>query len=320
MEVRTQAGRWTVALLAAWAVAGATAAEVAPPAQIAVSPSRFELELGAARATESLRLVNFSDRPVEVKVSVATWELDERNRVVLVEPDEQSLDQWLVINPLRFTVEARGSQTVRFSVRPRVEPEPGEHRAMIYLEEVLPPDSNAAMRVRFKVGVAIYAQAGETLREGQLKSLTVREEQGRHRALFEIASEGSAHVRMVGQYALWRAEDYPGVAETGLLEGLGEREFVAPEPILLASLLPSTPVLPGTERSVALDFARGLPAGDYVLDVNGDLGGRPLDEAVTFSVAERVPAEPALGLGPETGPAAGAALYPILAAAEIGKH
>jgi hypothetical protein len=321
MAVRTQAGRWTVALVSACLLVGVAAAEIAPPAQIAVSPSRFELQIGAERHTESLRLVNFSNREVEVKVTVATWKLDERNRVVLVEPDEQSLDQWLVINPLRFKVGPRDSQTVRFSIRPRVEPEPGEHRAMIYLEEVLPPDPNATMRVRFKVGVAVYGHAGEILRLGELKDLSVVEEQGRHRARFDIASEGSAHVRMSGQFALWRAGDFPGVAETALLEDLGQKDFVVPEPILIASRLPSTPVLPGTERTVVLDFARGLPPGDYVLDVNGDLGGEPLDEAVTFTVAEKLPPEPEEDPGPAASPApaAGAETFPVLARAATGE-
>ena len=113
-------------------VASVITAGAVPPAQIAVSPSRFEIEIGPSPTTEALRVFNFSDRPVDVQASVAHWELDRNSRVVIVEPTEQSLDQWIVMNPLRFTIPAGGSQTMRFSIRPKTAPDPGEHRAMIY--------------------------------------------------------------------------------------------------------------------------------------------------------------------------------------------
>ena len=97
------------------ATLGATGVqEPIPPARVAVSPSKFEIEIGAKPTTQALRLFNLGDERVEVQVTVATWELDEANRVQVVEPTEQSLDQWIVINPLRFEIPAHESQTVRF--------------------------------------------------------------------------------------------------------------------------------------------------------------------------------------------------------------
>jgi len=84
-----------VTLVGAFVVAGA--AEVTPPAQIAVSPSRFEVEIGSKPTTEAVDVMNLGDEPVSIAVSVVTWDLDEGNQVRIVEPTEQTLDQWMVI-------------------------------------------------------------------------------------------------------------------------------------------------------------------------------------------------------------------------------
>ena len=108
------------------AMAGVSAGELEPPAQIAVSPSRFEVEIGPKPTTEAVTVMNLGKDPVTIMVTVASWDLDELNKVRILEPDEQSLDQWMVINPLRFTVPSGKSQTVRFSIRPKIRPLPGE--------------------------------------------------------------------------------------------------------------------------------------------------------------------------------------------------
>jgi len=249
-----------------------------PPAQIGVSPARIELEVGSQPTTESLSVVNFGDAPVEVQASVLHWDLDERNEVRTIAPTEQSLDQWIVINPLRFTVPAGGSQTVRFSVRPRVAPEPGEHRAMIYFTQQLEPDGERQIRVRFRVGVAVYGQVGEVRRNGTLHAVKVIDGTNPPEARFDLSSDGSANVRMLGRYAVWRAEDYPGVQPALPTDEL-------PVGALLGGALPSRPVLPGTRREIILQTTGSLEPGRYVLDLRGTLGESPVDRAVPFTVA-----------------------------------
>ena len=147
-----------------------------PPPQVGISPTRFELEIGARPTLESFRVVNLGDDPLEIQISVAHWEMDENNQVTVVAPTEQSLDQWMVINPLRFTLPPRQTQAVRFSIRPRVEPEPGEHRAMIYLQQILPEGGGTpGIRFRFQYGVTVYGYAGEVRRLGKLHAVRPRE-------------------------------------------------------------------------------------------------------------------------------------------------
>jgi P pilus assembly chaperone PapD len=274
-----------VLLLAAWTSPTWLGASVEPPAQVAVSPSRVELQIGTKPTTESLTLFNYSDQSVQIGVSVAHWDLDEQNNVRIIEPHEQSLDQWLVVNPLRFRVAPKSSQTVRFSIRPRVRPEPGEHRAMIYFDQILPGESTANLRVRFRMGVAIYAHAGEVVRSGRLNSVQVVSGTNPISAKFDISSEGTSHVRLTGQYAIWPARRYPGFENTSAIEALGRPEAMVPPEILVAGLLPARPVLPGTRREVLLLTPSELPPGSYVLDLNGEMPGEEsVDRGIPFTV------------------------------------
>jgi hypothetical protein len=256
-----------------------------PPPMIAVSPSRFELKIGSTPSVESLRVFNFGKEPVEVNVSLATWDLDEQNKVRLVDPNEQSLDQWIVINPLHFSIEPGKSQSVRFSVRPRVRPEPGEHRAMIYFDQAIPEESVAQMRVKFRVGVAIYGTVGEVNRIGELHSVELTQGSNPVQAGLQISSRGTAHVRLVGHYAVWPAERYPGLASEDRILDLDIPDAVLPDAVVDAAGLPGIPVLPGNCRHIWFQAAKPLPAGDYILDLDFDLGENTYDRALPFTVS-----------------------------------
>jgi len=55
------------------------------------------------------------------------------------------------------------------------------------------------------------------------------------------------------------------------------------------------PVLPGSRRQLVLQEQLTLAPGDYVLDINGDLSGTPVDLAAPFTVAEPATASPEVG-------------------------
>ncbi len=278
--------------VAGLAVQGSAQEPASAPPQVGISPTRFELTIGARPTVESFRVINFGEEPLEIQVSVAHWRMDERNQVQVVAPTEQSLDQWMVINPLRFNIPPGGTQAVRFSVRPRVEPEDGEHRAMIYLNQVLPEGGDGAkgIRFRFQYGVTVYGYAGEVRRAGELHAVTAVPGTGPVRFDFDLSSTGNAHVRMEGQYAIWPAEAYPGAEHTELVTGKDARP---PAAVIHAGDLPALPVLAGTRRTMPLQPKLELPPGSYVLDLNGTLHDEVLDLAVPFTVppGEREPSE-----------------------------
>lgn len=258
---------------------------------IAVSPPYLEFEVGKQARTQSLNLINFSDKPVKVRVSIYNWTLDEANKVKLLPPTEQSLDQWVILNPLEFTIPGKGQQTVRLGVRPRVQPQAGEHRAIIYFDTAPAEAPTGAILVKGRLGVAAYGSVGSISRVGVLNGVTVAPNQKAPQAVFDITSTGTNHVRMSGQYAIWPAAQFPGAQLTKEIPNLNQLpktlkkgESATPSSILEAGFLPSLPVLPQARRQLPLQFQTRLPPGKYVLDINGKLGDVALDQAIPFVI------------------------------------
>ncbi len=252
-------------------------------AQVGISPNIHDFPLDGK--TRAFRLFNLDDTDKRVRVSVVNFDLDEANSVRVLPPEEQSLDQWLVINPLDFTVKAKSSQAVRFAVRAGVELAAGEHRAMIYFDEVPgeaepEPGAHVTMRGRFRIGAAVYAQVGPVTREGTLG----RPHAGANGFAIDVASTGSANVRFNAQYAVWRADAWPGAVKTERMPEWDRPDTALPAEVLRAGSLPSHAVLPATRRRVQATFAEPLPAGRYVLDLNGSYGATAIDEGVAFEI------------------------------------
>ena len=258
------------------------------PITIGASPSKFDLEIGAKPVNDALRVFNFGSEPARIDVTVSPWTLDEASEIQLLPPEEQSLDQWMIINPVSFEVAPGSFQTIRFSIRPKVEPTPGEHRAMIFMTQqpAEAPPGRATVRVVGRLGVAVYGYVGEVRRTGRIHEVRVEADSERPHAAFDISSIGTAHVRMKGYYTVWPADLYPGADATGPIEAQGPNPPVTPEGAILLGQLPLTPILPDTRRSLPVQLNPDLPPGNYVLDVQGQLGGQPLDLGVPFSVSE----------------------------------
>jgi len=270
-----------VAAIAAIALPGRAAAQTA---SIGISPLRIEMALGTRPVAEAIQIMNLGTAPIELSVSVSNWILDEANQVKAIEPTEQSLDQWIAISPLRLSLPPGRLQTVRFTVRPKVKPEPGEHRAMIFFDEV--PEAEPAVqttRVVGRVGVAVYAHVGEVTRRAVLNCLEVVTAKRAAAAVFDISSEGSAHARMSGRYVVWPTGRFPGASASAAPQPVGGNSVV-PEGAIEAAELPPTPVLPGFRRRIVMRLARELEPGDYVVDIEGQLGEQPLRLAYPFVV------------------------------------
>ena len=256
---------------------------------IGASPSRFEVEVGNRPVNEALKIFNYGRETARIQVSVNSWTLDERNEVQVTAPTEQSLDQWMIVSPMAFEVAPGSFQTVRFSIRPRVEPAPGEHRAMIYLQQQPTRDvvDGKTIDVIGRVGVAVYAYVGDVERVGQLHDVQVQPDGELQLASFDISSIGSAHVRMSGQYTIWPADLYTvDEGEESGDESATGNDLVLPEGALSVGWLPPSPVLPDARRRLPMRFGQDLPAGDYVLDVRGDLAGAPLRMGIPFSISD----------------------------------
>ena len=255
---------------------------------IGVSPPRFELKLDEKRpTTEVFRVINVGSKPATFKIYVQDWIFNEKNEIKPAPPSEQSLGKWIVVNPGQFTLPAGKSQTVRFSIRPRVKPQAGEHRTLIYVEEL--PDkatdkADTPVKVVGRYGVGVYAYVGEIKRIGLVNSIQVDTKNAPVKATFDISSQGTAYVRMSGQYAIWQATKYPGANNTKQISDTAKAKTKLPDGMVAAGILPSSPVLPATRRQLILNISQQLAPGNYVLDLNGDLSGLAIDKGINFTV------------------------------------
>src|SRR5688500_10946305 len=160
-------------LILMYGLAGLAMSAATAHAQIGISPIIHETRLDEPEEVMAFRLTNFEDKPRHVVVSVANWTLDAQGGVPALPSDEASLDRWGIVSPLQFELGGRSVQTIRVAIRPAVALAPGEHRAMVYFHEVLPPRAagETGIRGRFRVGAAIYAYQGEPRRRGHIGEL-----------------------------------------------------------------------------------------------------------------------------------------------------
>ncbi len=250
--------------------------------QVAISPQMLDVPVD--NRTHAFKLYNLSAEPKKVRVSLTNFDLDDNNTVREQASGEQSLDTWLVVSPLEFTVKPNGYQTVRLSIRPAVELAPGEHRAMVWFDEQPTPkasDKTPTLRVRFRIGAAVYGQVGKTERRGALRKVLV---DGSGFAI-ALANTGNANTRLDGRYHVHTKSEY---------KAKRAKPAAAPKPEDAATAgaapaetrLPTTPVLPGALRVVRHKFASPLAPGAYVLELEGTFGETPVGGTWEFEVAK----------------------------------
>lgn len=267
-----------------WLLAALLLLTAGAHAQVGLSPQILDISLDAP-TSQAFRMFNYTADDKVVKVTVVNWTMDADGKVTTIPTTEQSLDGWLVINPLEFTVKAGQNQVVRIAARPAVKLTPGEHRAMVYFEEqpqAKAPGAATTLRTVFRFGAAVYGHVGPIERKGELTELKARAEAGE----LTLRNDGNATSRCSGTFAIWRKADFPGDATTSAIPKAGTEEAQLPPGVVAAGRLPTDAVLPAATRRVMFDYAlkSPLPPGDYVLDLNGTFGDSPLDRSQTFRV------------------------------------
>ncbi|AOE49085.1 fimbrial biogenesis chaperone [Kangiella sediminilitoris] len=249
--------------------------------QLAISPSRIEISPDEGKSTKSVTVLNLGNTPMRVQVSVQNWDFDHNNNYRPLPPNEQSLDQWLIINPVQLEVPPKGQQTVRMAVRPRAKPEDGEHRAMVFFKQLNGGDEKG-VNVRFNVGVPIYAFFGDVKREASLHHVNFNPKSSILE--FDITNTGNAYVRPEGYYML--VDGATKESNEGLLSRLsaksGEVEGVRP---LATGKIASKPVFAGERRQLQVSIStEGELPDNYKLVVKADIAGELYEKV--YSIAK----------------------------------
>lgn len=252
------------------------AAEVLQP-QFGVQPSTFMLDIGDKPVNESLTVFSMKKRPISMRVEVYAWTLDDQGALKLVPSSPKTLDQWLVINPLRFTISPSGSQVIRFSVRPRLKPEPGEYRAIIYLVEE--PDSQADKDspVQFvgKFGVGVYGYVQPVVHAPKLLDLSYKRAESV--ISLHLRNAGNVHARFRGRYIAWEKASFPGLDTARKLSDIIE-PGKEPKGYLGSGAFPGDPVLGGTDRQYKVKVTIPKDSVPYVVVVLGELDEKPVEK------------------------------------------
>ncbi len=252
--------------------------------QVAIAPMRFEVELGNRPVTRALKVINQSNEEMKVAIRVANFDLDSDNKVREIRPKANSLDQWIIIRPLKLTLKPGQTRTVRFAIRPHTRPRAGEHRAIIFIErDGAGKKQKGKLNVGFRFGVVVYAQVGKPVRTARLHGL----KSGAGGLSLDVESTGTAHARLIGSYGIWPAAKFPGkvIAQASLAhsEFLKKRDHM-PNGAVRAALLPDLPVLPGARRTIKARFAESLPPGSYEALISGRVGTRNISRLVSLNV------------------------------------
>jgi P pilus assembly chaperone PapD len=245
-----------------WLTAGQISAQAdgaeTLPGAIAISPQNHFIALDEGPQTHAYRLQNLGNLPIRVRVRVAGFELGEDFSMRLLERDPWGLAEQTIVNPVELEIPPGESRALRFSIRPRVMPPPGEYRLALVVDQV--PESTSdpepsegmhglVIRMQFRLLSAIYATVGSPVRRGSLLEAALVPEGLRTL----IRNEGEAHIRPRGKFLL-EALDGSGRRFEGTLSGL--------------------PILAGETRWVPHPLAEQerLESGRYRLRIEGTLG------------------------------------------------
>ena len=247
-----------VCLLPVWASAQVS---------VEVSPLRVELTGAPGEShTQAITLTNQGTAPVRIRARVDDWFLskDGTPQFGPAPPGTwSSAAGWVRLAPPEQVVEPGRQGVVRFTLTVPAGTEPAGYRAAVMFEFADPAADPAArgrqVTFRSRVATVVYVTLGQPPIAVDLTNLAVRAEDGKPpQVIATLNNTGRVHVRTKGLLTIF---DQAGT-------------------IVRQVDLPSAPVLPESERDVAIptggETDPPLAPGTYRVEVKIDVGLRAL--------------------------------------------
>ena len=235
------------------------------PAKAGISPNRFEITYDGKSKTHAITFINYSNRNISARLSLANWTLD-NGEIVEIAPTPQSLDQWILITPLNFKVPPKETQTIRFAIRPKSKPKAGEHRAMIWIDEVLDSSRpSKGMTAQFRFGIAVYLNVAPVDVKGKLQKIIVNSDTKDLQVALSYTNSGNVHDRLNGTVSLWKVNTTLSKKQKSdiLTQGIKSKE------LLSKVAIPSRPILAKLKPTMVVSLPKPKYKGRYLLVVNG---------------------------------------------------
>ena len=236
-----------------------------PSAQVSISPSRFEITYDGKSKTHAITFINYSNRHISARLSLANWTLDNQ-KMIEIAPTPQSLDQWMLITPLNFTVPPNETQTIRFAIRPRSKPSAGEHRAIIWIDEVLDSSHpSKGMTAKFRLGIPVYLNVPPVYAKGKLQKVTTRSDTKDLQVSLKYTNNGNVHDRLTGTVSLWKANTT--LSKKQKIDILSQD--TESNALLSKVTIPARPILAKLKQTMIISLPKPKKKGRYLLVING---------------------------------------------------
>lgn len=221
-------------------VAYSTSAVYAAPFEVAVAPSRFELNAdNTGRVGQSLQIQNLGKQNVNLKIRTLDWALSEKGEITYYdELRPNSCRPWVTLERNSLSLPAQGKRAMRFQVNAPANTTLTECRFMIAVEGLDPAHNsvldtnsgaNLSIPVSGRIAVAVYIALNNAQPQLSLKQLTVQNARGGRVPFVTVQNTGKAHGRLEGSI---NATDAKGQAYELTVD--------------------NSPVLPGQTRQLAL--------------------------------------------------------------------
>lgn len=238
-------------------------APAAAQMSVEVSPLRVELQAApGATTTQAITITNAGKDPIRVRAIVTDWDLSRDGAPQfegVPEGGRYSATAWIRVAPPEQVIDAGKDATVRFSLAVPQGVDAAGYRTGV-LFEFGPASGDPVARARevqFKSRIAtlIYVNIGQPAAAMELTDLTHRVAGGETRIIAVLKNSSRRTIRTKGTLTIY---DKAGTAI---------REVPVPD----------VPVLPESEREVAIALATGekpvpLPPGEYKVEVKIDAG------------------------------------------------
>lgn len=205
-------------------------------ASLAVSPTKIDINATKSKAnysTTAIEIKGDSKVPMRFRVYTEYFKVNEKGELVFIEKssEPQNMAKRLRYIPSEFTVAQGKSQKLRLNI-PNLNTMPdGESRAMVYIEDINPKETNfnfdtsgvgAQLIVKTRVGIPVYIDCGKAVRNAEFEYTKIVKEKDGYYLEMKIKDSGNSKVRCHG--AIQVSQGKKLVSETKI------REFVvAPE-------------------------------------------------------------------------------------------
>lgn len=227
-------------LLASLWSGSAAAQAVAAPFEIAVSPSRLELQAKPGqRLGQTLRIYNVGNQVGSLAFRTVDWSLSETGDLQFHdELQAGSCRPWVALERRTRQIPARGNEPYRFQVSVPADAPRGECRFMIAIEGVDPAQVAAInsggtslnLPVSGRIAITVYVAVGGAKPQLELVRIGTDSLKNERRPVVVVRNTGDAHGRLDGALDLRDAD--------------GKALELVPD---------GAPVLPGQTRTLALN-------------------------------------------------------------------